>query len=126
MSSDDEKIGTTLGASDDIWDQLTDWLERFSARWNELGQPPPLGEFAPASPPEVRQLVLVELIKLDMEYRKQAETPLRQIEEYAVEFPELKVGGIPADLLYEDFHVRRAAGDAVRPRRPVARVETID
>ena len=59
-------------------------------------------------------MVLVELIKLDMEYRKQAETPLRQIEEYAAEFPELNVGGIPADLLYEDYHVRRAAGDAVR------------
>src|SRR4051812_3817103 len=39
--------------------------------------------------------------------------PLRRAEEYAAEFPELSEGGIPCDLLYEEFHLRRRAGDPV-------------
>ena len=39
--------------------------------------------------------------------------PLRRAEDYAAEFPELAEGGIPCDLLYEEFHLRRRSGEPV-------------
>jgi serine/threonine protein kinase len=64
----------------------------------------------------LRRLVLVELIKVDLEERVARGLTLRRIEDYAAEFPELTDGGVPCDLLYEEFHVRRRAGEPVRAR----------
>ena len=89
-------------------EQLTGWLEGFAEAWSQDGEPPRLADFAPADPAELRRLALVELIKLDLEYRPEAGHSRRSIEEYCQEFPELAVGGVPAASLHE----MRAGRDA--------------
>jgi eukaryotic-like serine/threonine-protein kinase len=95
-----------------VWDAVADRLEAFARAW-ETG-PPALHDFVPADPRVIRQLTLVELIKYDLEQRLQRGLP-RLLEAYFVDFPELVGNGPPCDLLYEDFHLRKRAGETVRP-----------
>ena len=92
MESLAQERGISLDAADDIWDQLAQWLEGFSEAWTQNGTPPPLSDYAPAEPAELRHLVLVELIKLDLEYRSEAGHSRRPIEDYCRELPELSAG----------------------------------
>src|SRR5439155_26494848 len=94
------------------WDALAGQLDACTAAWSS-GSPPPLGQFLPPEPPSLRRLILTELIKLDQEQRVSHGLPLRRAEDYAAEFPELADGGIPCDLLYEEFHLRRRSGEPV-------------
>ena len=60
----------------------------------------------------LRRLGLVELIKVDLEYRWQKRSAPKLVEEYASEFPELvSAGMLPADLIYEEYHIRKQSGD---------------
>jgi serine/threonine protein kinase len=97
-----------------VWGAVSDHLEAFARVWEADGTPE-LRRFLPPDPPEVRRLVLVELVKLDLDYRIRRGTP-RPLDEYLAAFPELETGGgPPCDLLYEDFHVRRQAGRDPNP-----------
>ena len=116
MGSLEEDIGNDFEMADEAWDQLAGWLEDFAAAWKDQGRPPEISGFAPSGPAEMRRLALVELVKLDMEYRVEADHPRRLIEEYCETFPELASDGIPVDLLYEEFHIRRHAGESVEPQ----------
>ncbi len=79
--------------------------------WQEDADAPQLHNFLPAEPPELRQFTLVELIKLDLEYRWQS--GLRKtLPDYIAEFPELG-SSPPADLIHEEYLVRKRAGDEV-------------
>jgi serine/threonine protein kinase len=94
------------------WDELARCVDTFLAAW-ERDLPPRLADHLPSEPRELRRLVLVELIKVDLEMRV-ARGALRRIEDYAAEFPELvQSGQPPVDLVYEELHVRRAAGENV-------------
>lgn len=96
------------------WEVLADRVEAFLRAWEEGGQPPRLGEFLPPQPPALRRMALVELIKVDLESRWRQPAWRKPLEEYLDEFPELQdEGDIPCDLIYEEFHVRRHAGDDV-------------
>ncbi|HEX3148940.1 MAG TPA: serine/threonine-protein kinase [Gemmataceae bacterium] len=99
-----------LPSATQVWAAVSEHLEAFAQAW-EAGLPD-LAAFLPASPPNVRRLTLVELIKFDMEHRLQkgGDQPL---ETYFAAFPELVTGGAPCDLLYEDFHLRKRSGQDV-------------
>ena len=99
---------------DDAWDALSELLEAFAKAWESGAEPPNPATFLPTQDAAARRLALVELIKLDQDNRLQRglEQPL---EHYLQAFPELAQGGLPCDLLYEDFHLRRQAGQAVDP-----------
>ena len=57
------------------WDDLSKRLEQFLETWNN-GREPTLAEFLPGEPPDHRRLVLVELVKVDLEQaRKRAADP---------------------------------------------------
>src|SRR5262249_61414173 len=72
-------------------------------------------DFAPDAETSLRRLVLIELVKIDLEQRWSRNLPKR-IEEYRDEFPELAaLGGLPVDLIYEEFFVRKQAGEEVHP-----------
>lgn len=102
-----------LDSADAMWEQLAEWLETFAAAWQQGDGAPRIADFAPAEPAEIRRLALTELIKLDLEYRTENGLTIRRIEQYCEEFPELAEGGVPTDLLYEEFHIRRSAGEDV-------------
>jgi len=106
----------THDAATQVWDALAERIEAFIAGW-ESGELPGIATFLPPPEPLVlRRMVLVELIKVDMEQRA-SRNMRRSLEEYAAEFPELlDEGEPPCDLIYEEFHVRRQAGENPSPR----------
>jgi len=106
----------TQDAATQVWDALAERIEAFMAGW-ESGELPGIATYLPDGEPLVlRRMVLVELIKVDMEQRA-SRNLLRTLEQYAAEFPELlDQGEPPCDLIYEEYHVRRSAGENVSPR----------
>jgi serine/threonine protein kinase len=96
-----------------LWQQLSDHIDALVAAW-ESGQPPALAEFVPADPPSLRRLTLLEAVKVDLECRWKEPRWRKTIEDYVVDFPELASDGCaPCDVIYEEFHVRRSAGESV-------------
>ncbi|HEY2411431.1 MAG TPA: serine/threonine-protein kinase [Pirellulaceae bacterium] len=105
----------TAEAATFAWDDLSARLERFIATWDTGGEPT-LVEFLPPEPPTHRRMVLIELVKVDLEQRTQRGRK-KPLETYTTEFPELLENGEPpCDLIYEEYHIRRTAGDNVSPR----------
>jgi eukaryotic-like serine/threonine-protein kinase len=97
-----------------VWERLSEHIDRFVAAWQQAEAPPSLSEFLPAGPPSLRRLTLVEVIKVDLEHRWQQKRWPKLVEQYLEEFPELTAeGGIPCDLVYEEYHVRKQQGDEV-------------
>ena len=96
------------------WDDLAERANAFIAAWETTSAAPELNDYLPESPPALRRLVLVELIKIDLENRWQKGDAPKVIEDYLVQFPELNDGGLPSDLIYEEYHVRKQAGDPVQ------------
>src|SRR6476660_4753577 len=112
-------MATTLNLSAQAatlaWDDLAKRLEQFIATW-EAGSEPTLTEFLPPEPQAQRRMVLVELVKVDLEQRT-TRGRKRPLEWYAADFPELLENGEPpCDLIYEEYHMRRTAGETVTPR----------
>jgi len=103
----------TLQSATRVWDELAHRLDAFLNAWENANEPPPLAEFLPEGPVPVRRLTLEELIKADLEHRARVDLP-RSLDDYAAEFPELLVDGVPpADLVYEECHLRRQRGEQV-------------
>ncbi|HVU85970.1 MAG TPA: serine/threonine-protein kinase [Pirellulales bacterium] len=96
------------------WNVLSDRVEALVAAWESSAEPPQIADYLPAEPANLRYLALVELIKVDMEYRCQRPEHARRIEQYLDEFPELtERGAIPCDLIYEEYHLRKQSGQKV-------------
>lgn len=86
---------------------LVERADALLAAWQGTDLPPDLSQFLPAEPPALRSLTLIELIKIDLEYRWQHHELPKQVEEYVAEFPELiRDGDIPSELICEEYHVR--------------------
>lgn len=122
--SDDRSLAnpkqtTKLGGDDrhEAWTVLADQLGGFCAAWERDGEPPKLAQFAPPEPAGFRRLTLIELVKIDLEQRWQRHHDPISIEDYVQRYPELREedGSVPCDLVYEEYHVRRRAGDDVTP-----------
>lgn len=94
---------------------LTECLEAFVEAWEAADAPPGPADFLP-EPVELRKVVLAELLKIDLEYRWLKRNLPKRVEEYAAEFPDLATDGLPVDLLYEEFHIRKQSGLAVDPQ----------
>ncbi|WP_040867465.1 serine/threonine-protein kinase [Nocardia exalbida] len=82
-------------------------VARFSEAW-AAGSPPDLSAYLPAEQAE-RRTILIELIKLDLEYRWLRYHFPKRLIDYRAEFPELRNGPFPADLVYEEYHAMRRA-----------------
>lgn len=101
-------------------------LDRFDAAWHR-GETPVIDDFLlPAEHAQSAQL-LVELIKIDLEYRWQLPTHARRedcepglpwfalLRDYQRQFPQLgTIEALPLDLIVEEYRVRCRWGD--RPR----------
>jgi len=98
-----------------IWDVLSDRLEAFIKAWEEETTPA-IGKFLPDEPAELRAMALVEMVKVDLEYRWRPGGSPKRLEDYAQEFNELAGGGMPCDLIYEEYHVRKQAGETIATR----------
>ncbi len=110
----------TLDTAQHTWTVLSGHVEAFIQAWDRNVEPPAPATFLPAGPPAVRLMTLVELIKVDLEYRWIHRRTPRTIEEYVATHAEL-ADELPADLIYEEYHVRRRAGDGISPEDCVLR-----
>jgi serine/threonine protein kinase len=99
-----------------LWHDLAGCVEAFVAAWDAAAEPPELAAFLPAGPAALRRLALVELVKVDLERRWLKRRAPRLIEAYLEAHPELVAERFPADLIYEEYHVRKQAGDSVAPQ----------
>lgn len=98
------------------WSLLAAHLEEFLEQWESESQPPTISSYLPVEPPDLRSMVLLELVKADIEYRRQKNIAVKPLEEYAVEHREF--GGksqLPVELIFEEYQVRRRAGEDVSP-----------
>ena len=108
--------------SQQTWQNLADQVETFIKVWERGEAAPRLADCLPEEPGPLRQLALVELIKVDLEYRWQRRGLEKRLEDYAEEFPELQAtGGMPCDLIFEEYHIRCSTGDAPDPREYLER-----
>jgi predicted ATPase/serine/threonine protein kinase len=112
---------------------IDDCLERFELAWR-AGEPPEIDRFLPADDGDhdlarFRHETLVELAKVDLEYRwkRAALTPAEaaaapstesglpwraMLEDYVRRYPELgPIDCLPIDLIAEEYRVRRRWGD---------------
>ena len=105
--------GIPLDQAGQTWDVVAEVAERFLAAWEANGEPPTLKDYVPASPQTLRRLVQVELIKIDLEFRWVHRKVGLRVEDYLTDMPDLREGGVPPDLLFDEFHVRKQAGDNV-------------
>lgn len=110
----------TPDAARHTWTILSGQLDAFIAAWEDTGVPPALRDFLPDGPPPLRHMALVELIKVDLEYRWLHRRLPRTIEEYLADHAELK-NSLPADVIYEEYHVRSKAGEPLYARDYLAR-----
>src|SRR6187455_3190857 len=103
----------TINAGTEAWGEIEQWVTRFLAAW-ETQPCPPLHDYLPASPANLRKLALIELIKTDLEQRSQLKD-FKELEAYAAEYPEIyeEDQQLPLELICEEFHVRRAGGQSV-------------
>jgi hypothetical protein len=112
MSNAADNMETTEASV--VWRQLSQRIDALVAAWEGASEPPVLAEFVPAEPASLRRLTLVEAVKVDLEYRWKDRRFPKLVEAYVEEFPELAAdGGVPCDLIYEEYHVRKQRGDAV-------------
>jgi serine/threonine protein kinase len=105
---------TTVDNATQQWSALADHMEALLNAWETSEQPPWLGEFLPTD--GLRVVAAVELVKIDMEQR-QLRGLWQPLEWYCEQFPEiLQSGEPPCDLIYEEYHLQRAAGKNVDPQ----------
>ncbi|APZ95058.1 serine/threonine-protein kinase [Fuerstiella marisgermanici] len=96
------------------WDRLGSYVESFLEAWEADGFGPLLNEHLPHDDIALRRMTLIELIKVDLEYRHNSDGAALRLEDYLAEHPELgQPDGMPAELIHEEFHIRRAAGESV-------------
>lgn len=114
----DDNTSLSLDESHQIWEMIAVQVEEFINCWEENKSEPVLQDFLPPLSDQFRKLLLTELIKIDLEYRwSQENSSLRPwlVEDYLKDFPELAENGLPADLLYEEFHIRQRVGEEITP-----------
>ncbi|MEV5839082.1 serine/threonine-protein kinase [Nocardia sp. NPDC052112] len=97
-------------------------VARFSKAWAS-GSPPDLSAYLPRSPAE-RRTILIELIKIDLEYRWLRYHFPKRLVDYRAEFGELRDGPLPPELVYEEFHARRRSSPATEAATMAADVAT--
>lgn len=94
------------------WDAVMTHLEAFVHSWSGA-VPPALADHLPEGPPGVRQRVLVELVKADIDERLRAGCA-RSVDDYCRDHPELAANdALLLEVIHEDFQLRRRCGEAV-------------
>ncbi len=111
-SLEDTQSSRHVETADVDWEILAEHIERFLKDWETNGFGPRIIDHLPVEPTGLRRMVLIELIKVDMEQRYSSDGPLLRLEDYLAEIPELNTpAGMPVDLIYEEYHVRQASGE---------------
>lgn len=94
--------------STDSWDELARLVETYAASW-ESGFPPDLGQAVSTVSERLRPAAALELAKVDLEERYSRGLK-RLVEDYVEELPILREASL-SDLILEEYHARKRAGE---------------
>src|SRR5947207_11458059 len=114
MSSRADPSGNLDPATQAEWvDAVAD---RFEAAW-KAGPPPRIADFLGTATGTGRAALLVELVKIDLEYRRRAGAD-RRVEDYLPEYPELRGPdqALPDDLVRHAWRLRAGADGPAEAR----------
>lgn len=101
-----------IGSPEVDLDELIEACLKRLLREGPVADPSELRRMIPEADEELRQFVLIELIKLDMALASELRSPQR-IEIYVEAFPEfLSSESIPLDLVMEEVQLRKERGEA--------------
>lgn len=106
-------VSGSLQPDEREWVLLTETLEAFSEAWNTSPFPPSIVDYLPESETSLRSRLVPELIKLDLEQRWQQGLS-KLVEDYSEDIPDLQIL-MTVDLVFEEYHIRKTAGDRVSP-----------
>src|SRR5215475_2918010 len=96
--------------NDEEWDKLQDRADQFAAA-RQAGPVEDWKRFLPEKGSRLREPVLRELVKIDLEFAWRTGAG-QTLEYYAARYPELgPLEQLPYDLLHEEFRVRHRFGD---------------
>ncbi|MCP4786141.1 MAG: serine/threonine protein kinase [Fuerstiella sp.] len=96
------------------WEALAVHVEGFLEAWELADDPPDMSPHLPEMSGTFQRMVLIELIKVDLEYRYGSDGRKLSLEQYQSQFGDLvDPDGMPVDLIYEEYHVRRTAGETI-------------
>ncbi len=114
MPAQNPDKSTFINQHEDSLTLITRALEAFVSAWEEASpeSPPDINQHLPATG-DLRHTIWVEMVKIDLEFRWCVHNVPKRISEYQTEFPEMVVAGLPVDLIYEEYHLRKQAGIAV-------------
>ncbi len=106
-----EDFGSTVQSD---WDAiLSERIDAFLRDWEVADSPPNLCQYLPDAPEQIRQMAVGLLIMADQEERCQRNC-MQSLEWYREQLGELLPGGeLPCDVILEDLHLRRQAGETV-------------
>jgi len=93
---------------------LTEIMEQFVSDWETKEAPPDLHHYL-QNREQPNRFLLIELIKIDLEFRWQQFNFPKRVQEYLEEFPTILAEAVPVDLLYEEYHLRCQNGFVVDP-----------
>lgn len=117
-----KELSATATLDQSSWETLDQLIGQLESRWRQ-GQPVKLAELDLPVPGVLRKRALVELIKVDQDFRFRAGEP-RRLEEYFREWPELAASpAIAAELITAECLTQAAHGsvptrEEVRARFP--------
>ena len=112
MSSD--PLSLSMDDASQVWSLVEQQIDAFCTAWDNADSPPDLAEFVGEYEPAVRRLILLDLVKMDLEFRSSNPDWIQPIEDYVAAWPELAPNDVvPAELLYEDIYHRRLQGETV-------------
>ena len=97
--------------SDQAWEALADFVEEFCNQWETAPPEPKFDSIAKKlkqlPPGEFQRLGLIELVKVEFEFRSKEEFEWRPLESYVAAWPELgPADNPPVELVYEEFQQR--------------------
>src|SRR4029079_11911709 len=117
MSEPSEPTLLSLDAAARSWSLLSSHVDRFIQAWDRAAGgesvAPEIQEDLPqAASPVLTQELLLELVKVDLDYRWTRDHLPRRVEDYVCDFPDLAEAVTP-DLLFEECRFRKHAGESV-------------
>ncbi|MDV6242209.1 serine/threonine-protein kinase [Rhodococcus opacus] len=118
LGQDTQLPSTTTSGAESVF-VVESGVERLVADWESSGSPAELTEYLPDTA-AIRRAALIELIKVDLEYRWLRSGSPKRIADYCLEFPELLAEPLPPELVYLEYRVRRQSGADVDPAEYVA------
>src|ERR1700677_72612 len=94
--------------------RFDDYIRAFEAAWDS-GEPDDLGAFLPKVGDPLRDRVLVEVVRVDLELRWARGRP-RPLEDYQSSFPQLFRDRVSlSEGTFEEYRIRRLMGEDVTP-----------